>query len=187
MRTEEKTSKAAGVSSEAVQAKTGKTWLEWFDILDKAGARKMDHKQIVAYLSEQHQVGPWWQQMVTVGYEQERGLREKHEMPEGYQISRSKTIAVPVGKLYKAWKDGRVRRHWLPEPGLTIRRATSDKTIRASWADGTTSLDVAFYPKGENKTQVTVQHNKLADADEAGRMKAYWAAALNGLKEMLEG
>jgi len=41
-------------------------------ILDKAGAKKMDHKQIVAYLSEQHQVGPWWQQMVTVGYEQAR-------------------------------------------------------------------------------------------------------------------
>jgi len=72
METKGKASKSAGVSNEAVRAKTGKTWPDWFAILDKAGARKMDHKQIVAYLNEHHQVGPGWQQMVTVGYEQAR-------------------------------------------------------------------------------------------------------------------
>jgi hypothetical protein len=63
------TKKSARMSDAAVQAKTGKTWDEWFKILDKAGGKKMNHKEIVAYLSEKYGVGPWWRQMVTVTYE----------------------------------------------------------------------------------------------------------------------
>jgi hypothetical protein len=173
------------ISDEAVRAKTGKAWPEWFAILDAAGATNMSHKEIVAYLNEQHGVGPWWQQMVTVTYEQARSLRQKHEMPNGYQISRSKTIAVPLAALYDAWQDEATRWRWLPEVSLHIRKATEGKTMRIVWSDNTT-LDVSFYPKGEHKTQVTVQHNKLANAAEAERMKAYWTERLNSLKAILE-
>ena len=38
------------MSDAAVQAKTGKTWPEWFAVLDKAGAAKMTHKEIAAHL-----------------------------------------------------------------------------------------------------------------------------------------
>ena len=72
------------ISDDAVKAKTGKIWREWFSLLDKAGARTLDHKGIVAILSEQYSVGPWWQQMVTVEYERARGLREKHETAAGF-------------------------------------------------------------------------------------------------------
>jgi len=30
------------MSDDAVKAKTGKTWKQWFTILDKAGAKKFD-------------------------------------------------------------------------------------------------------------------------------------------------
>jgi uncharacterized protein YndB with AHSA1/START domain len=174
------------MSDEAVRAKTGRTWPEWFAILDAAGARQWSHKQIVAYLSQEHGVGPWWQQSVTVGYEQARGLRELHEMPGGYQISVSKTIAAPAEALFDAWMDEATRARWLPDATFTARKATPGKSIRAAWADGTTSLDIQFYRKGENKTQVTAQHNKLAGGDEAERMKEYWRAALDRLKTLLE-
>src|SRR5882762_4706979 len=93
-------SKAPRMSDEAVKAKTGRTWKEWFGILDKAGARKMSHPEIVKYLHTKHDVGPWWQQMVTVTYEQVRGLRELHQKPAGYSISVSRTVNVPLAKLY---------------------------------------------------------------------------------------
>ena len=57
--------KPGRMSDAAVQSKTGKTWPEWFKVLDAAGARKMSHQQIVAVLSKQHGVGPWWQQMAV--------------------------------------------------------------------------------------------------------------------------
>jgi hypothetical protein len=68
--------KAPRMSDEAVKAKTGKNWKEWFAILDKAGADKMNHQEIVKYLKTKQGVGPWWQQMVTVTYEVRTGHRD---------------------------------------------------------------------------------------------------------------
>ena len=170
----------AGISDAAVQKATGMTWGQWLAALDRAGAKKMTHPQIVDVVHEKYAIGPWWRQMVTVGYEQARGLREKHEKPDGYQISRSKTIAAPASKLFNAWKDKKLRDLWLPET-LSIHKATANKSMRATWGDGETTVEINFYPKGEGKTQVVVQHNKLADANQAERMKTYWAAALTRL------
>lgn len=173
------------VSDEAVKAKTGQDWENWFAILDAAGAQNMNHQEIVSYLSEQHGVGPWWQQMVTVTYEQARGLRDRHEMPGGYQISRSKTLGVPVERLFAAWQDPTQRAAWLPDPDFTVRKSTEYKSMRITWVDGETSLEVYFYEKGPEKTQITVQHSKLPDAEQAEQMKAYWRDALDKMAEHL--
>src|SRR5919199_6695774 len=84
----------AGISSEAVRAKTGKGWAEWFAVLDKAGAAKWPHKQIASFLHEQ-ECGDWWSQMVAVGYEQARGLRGKHQAGGGFPARARKTVAGP--------------------------------------------------------------------------------------------
>jgi uncharacterized protein YndB with AHSA1/START domain len=173
------------ISDQAVRAKTGKTWAEWFAMLDAAGAASMNHKEIVAYLAQEHDVTPWWRQSVTVAYEQARGLRQKHQMPDGYQISRSKTIAAPAAVLYNAWLDEDVRRRWLPDAPLTVRKTTENKTLRLAWEEGNSTVDVQLYPRGDDKTQVVVQHNKLPDADEATRMKAYWAERLAQLQRII--
>ncbi len=179
------TKKVARMSDEAVKAKTGKTWAEWFKILDAAGAKKLDHKGIVAILSEQHGVGPWWRQMVTVGYEQERGLRELHQNARGFSASVSKTMAVPVMNLFNAWNDKKARERWLPKSDFEIRKATPGKSMRITWVDKKTKVEVNFYPKGKDKTQVAVQHDKLADAKAVARMKSFWGKALASLQETL--
>ena len=178
--------KAAGMTDEAVRKRTGKGWEQWFRILDRAGGRNMNHKQIVACLAKRSpEIGGWWMQMITVAYEQERGLRERHQKPGGYEISRSKTIGVSLSPLYNAWTDARLRRRWLPET-ITIRTATPRKSMRVTWADGKTSLSVNFYAQGSAKSQVVVQHIKLPDAKAAERMKTYWTKILEGLKKTLE-
>ncbi len=178
--------KVAGISDAAVQARTGKGWAEWFRLLDAAGAAELSHAAIARHLSEACGCPDWWSQMVTVGYEQTRGLRQKHQTPGGFQASASKTVAVPVSVLYAAWSDSRRRRGWLPDADFTVRKATPDRSLRITWVDGSTSVEVMFYAKGADKSQVTVQHSKLPDADAVARQKAYWAAALGRLKERLE-
>ena len=113
--------KIAGVGREVVRAKTGRGWDEWFRILDKAGAKKMKHKDIAAWLKENYIESGWWSQMVTVGYEQARGLRQKHEKPTGFEVGRSRTLPVPVSALYDAGKDARLRGRWVGEPGRKVR------------------------------------------------------------------
>lgn len=70
------------VSDEAVEVRTGKVWREWLKALDDAGARKMTRKEIITWLGRHYRnVTPWWQQMITVTYEQARGRREEHQQP----------------------------------------------------------------------------------------------------------
>jgi uncharacterized protein YndB with AHSA1/START domain len=186
MSTKAKTAATPRMSDEAVQAKTGKTWKEWFAILDKAGAKKMTHQEIVKYLNAKHGVGPWWQQMVTVTYEQGRGLREAHQKPGGYEISVSRTINAPISKLYHAFANDKARNAWLAEDGLAVRKATPNKSMRVTWNDVKTSLEISFLSKGDNKSQVVVQHSKLPNAKASTTMKAYWGKALDRLRASLE-
>jgi len=172
-------------SDEAVESKTGKTWSQWFKTLDAAGAKKMTHQEIAGHLSAKEGVGPWWTQMVAVTYEQARGLRDKHQKPAGYEISVSRTVAAPVGKAFTAWTDDQTRRKWLPSK-LTIRKATANKSLRVTWADGKTSLAVAFLSKGAGKSQIVAQHSKLPDAKSAAKMKKFWSEALDRMKSLLE-
>ena len=182
-----KTKTYAGISSEAVRAKTGKGWDEWFAILDKAGAKNWSHKEIAVFLHD-HKCGDWWSQMVTVGYEQARGLRVKHHTADGFTAGASKTIAVPLAELFKAWRDAKTRAKWLPDSkAITIRSATENKSMRIVWTDGVSNIVVQFYAKGADKTQVTIERRKLKNAKEVEVVKKYWSAVLEKLKSLLEG
>lgn len=177
---------AQRMSDAAVQAKTGKTWDEWFGLLDAAGAGRMSHREIVAWISREHAVGSWWEQMVTVTYEQARGRRERHQTADGFQASASRTLKAPAGRLFEAWSDEATRRRWLPDADLKIRKATPDRSLRITWQDGT-NLDVNLFPKGEDRCQISLEQRKLADADAVARAKAYWKQALDRLRGVLEG
>jgi len=176
--------KYAGVSSEAVQKATGKTWAEWLALLDAAGAQQMHHPDIARYLSEQQGVPAWWSQMVTVGYEQARGMRQAHEKADGFTANASKTVPVSVDWLFETWSNESVRQRWLPDAPMTIRKATPGKSLRITWSDGS-NVDAELTGKGESSSRIAVQHTKLPSAAAAAEMKAYWSAALTRLKDVL--
>jgi hypothetical protein len=124
-------------------------------------------------------------QMVTVAYEQSRGLRARHEKPDGFEVSVGRTVGAPLSSLFVAWNDPRKRRRWLPE-AVVIHKATRDKSMRVTWIDGTKSISVYFYPKAADRAQVVVQHGKLPSARDAAKAKKLWADRLESLKEMVE-
>lgn len=174
-----------GIGSEAVRRATGKGWPEWIAIIDRAGGAKMSHAEIATYLHEKCNVGDWWSQMVTVGYEHAKGRRVKHQTPGGYEISVSKTLDVPLAIAFAAWENATTRAKWLADSIIDISSKTANKYIRFPWTDGKTRVNLNFYPKGESKSQVTVQHGKLPDSAAAEKFKAYWSDQLNRLTKFL--
>lgn len=175
-----------GISAEAVKKATGHDWAHWLKVLDKFDVKAHGHKEAAIYLHEKHGVGEWWCQMVVVGYEQARGLRKKHEKTDGFSVSKSKVLAAPVEKAFRAWNDAALRTKWLGENGLTVRKSTPHKSVRITWKDGRTSVEVMLYPKGAGRCQVSVQHNKLASEAAVTKMKAYWGKAMERLAEAIE-
>jgi len=175
---------AVGVSSDAVARRTGKSWAEWFALLDAAGAAELDHKGIVAVLAQRHGVGPWWQQMVTVAYEQARGKNGNATTDDGFQVDVSKVLELPLAKLFRFWAEPAERNKWLADDRFSIHKATASKSIRARWGRGVSRIDVDFCEKGPSKSQVTVQHNRIETSDAAEQMKAYWAKKIRALEAL---
>lgn len=173
------------VSDAAVQAKTGCSWDQWYTTLDRAGAQRMSHREIVALIGKRWQVGPWWQQMVTVGYERARGKRAVHETASGFSAGVSRTIGAAPEKAYRAWTDARTRKVWLPNQRFTVRTAIKPRSLRITWPDGA-KLEVMISAKGADRCIVAVTHAGLSSAPAVRGAKSYWAARLDALRETLE-
>src|SRR5437667_79186 len=100
------------------------------------------------------------------------------------QVTKSKTFAASVSRLYRAWSDAGARARWLPAVDLTVRTATRDKSMRITWPD-MTSVQVGFAARSGAKSQVQVQHAKLPDRQASTRMKQFWAERLGALEAVL--
>jgi hypothetical protein len=175
----------AGMSDAALKKATGCTWERWVKALDRVKAATWSHSAIAEYVYEKYKVDGWWAQNVTVGYERIRGLRAIGQRRDGsYEATRSKTIGAPLGRLFRAWSEKRQRARWLPGVDLVVRKATKDRSMRITWTDGT-SVEVGFYAKGPKKSQVAVQHTKLADKAAQARLKAFWTERLEALGQVL--
>ncbi len=177
----------AGVGSDAVLKATGRAWEEWLKVLDAAGAKAMTHKDIAMMLSRKFSVSGWWTQMVSLGYEQARGLRKVYQKADGFSATASRTVGIPVDKLFAAWSEPRQRSRWLPDAPLELRRSTDGKSMRLTWSPGNSSVVVAFSAKGTGKSAVALEHGKLPSAKAVTAQKAYWGNALDRLKALLEG
>jgi hypothetical protein len=175
-------------SDENILRRTGRGWEEWFDLLDEWGAAERTHRETARWVAQQQDAHPlaWNVQAVVSSYERTRGLRAPGEHADGFAISASKTVGVPVERLFDAFVDASLRHRWLPDAELTERVATRPRSARFDWGDGTSRVHVAFAAKGDAKSTAALQHVRLADAAEAERMKAYWRARVSALKSELE-
>jgi hypothetical protein len=177
----------AGRSDAAVKTATGCGWERWVRALDHVQAYTWPHREIAAYLREKYEVPGWWSQSVTVGYERIKGLRAAGQRRDGsFEANKSRTFAVPLVRLYRAWHDSRTRSRWLPDVKLTVRTATRGKYMRLVWPDRTMVL-VGFIPRGPEKSQVAVAHGNLPDRAAVARAKEYWTGRLDALGEVLAG
>jgi uncharacterized protein YndB with AHSA1/START domain len=174
------------MSDEAIRRRTGRGWEDWFDLLDEWGADERRHKEIARWLRDEQGVEGWDAQSVTVSYERARGLRALGERPAGFSATAQKTMAVPVERLYEAFVDVSVRERWLPGSELRERTATKPRSARFDWGDGETRLIVGFTAKDDTKSTVALEHERLPDAEEAERMKAFWRERLAALASQLE-
>lgn len=176
--------KLAGMSNAAVRAKTGKTWTEWLKVLDTAAMQKREHRDIAAYVCEHFDITEWWAQTVTVGYERIHGLRAIGQRRDGtYEANKSKTVSVPVEKLYAAFAQKRLREQWLNEP-VSMRKTTKHQSVRMTATDGT-PIEAYFTAKGAQKSQVALQQRRLQSKAESDRCKSDWGERLKALAALV--
>lgn len=196
-----------GISGEAVAKATGRNWDEWLVFLDALGARQMTHKKIVGLLAAEGGLSNgWWQQMVTVGYEQARGLRKVGQTADaGYQIGVQKTLPIPhelawdllvVGPGKDIWLgetqplDLRKGAEYVTADGASgeIRSVAPGQRLRLTWSHPDlarpSTLQVMLMASGE-KTSVRFHQEKLSSQDERELMRKHWREVLRQLQGLL--
>ena len=176
----------AGITDEAMIRGTGKPLSEWFPLLDAWGASEHKHTEIARWLVNEHGVPGWWAQSVTVAWERARGIRVLHQDPAGFSISVSKTVAATAERVSDAWTDASLRSAWLPDAPIRMRRSTRGRSARFDWDEPPSLVGVMLFAKGDAKTQISLGHEKLPDAEMAERMKLMWRERLTALKAVLE-
>jgi len=191
--------KSSRISDEAVVGATGKSWKEWFNILDKAGARKMQHRDIARFLSENYFSKPhntnvatssgwpasnalrsnagWWSQMVTVEYERERGLRKVNQQADGFLVAVSKTVPGTVSSLQKKWQEILASKAVLEKKLVHIPSKTKRAMIRYNADVG--RVVVSFLDQGKGKAQIIVESVKLPNKRTVEPVRAFWKKVLD--------
>ena len=177
----------AGMSDAALKTRTGCTWERWAWALDRVGAHAWPHRTIARHIQETYRLPSWWSQTVTVGYERIKGLRVIGQRRDGgFVATKTRTFAVPVARLYRAFRDGRARPCWLTGITPTIRTASPSRSIRMTWPDGG-SVEAMFFSRGPSRSQVQIEHGRFDDRAAAQAAKRMWQERLTTLAAVLMG
>lgn len=191
------------ISDEAVRDATGKTWVEWFLLLDSGVAYELDHKGIVKLL-EGHIESPWWRQTVSVEYEKHYGLRVAGQTSDGsFEVGAQRSMPVAPKKAWELLVSLKGMRTWLgegarPDPTKGYSYTTSDgingefrvvkkmSHMRLSWQPAgwrkATTLQVRVVPGGPNRSVVSFHHEGLPGEKEREDMRARWQDVLSALE-----
>jgi uncharacterized protein YndB with AHSA1/START domain len=178
-----------GMSDEAIRRGTGKRWDEWFAVLDAWGGTDQTHTEIARYVHDEYAVDGWWAQGVAVGYERARGMRVRHQQPDGFSVSASKTFPAPVERVFATFVEDGLRDGWIEPGSLRVRTAQPHRSARFDvllpGAIGT-RIEVYFTAKGETKASAAIQHSKLPDAESIEPWRAFWKELLARLARYLQ-
>jgi uncharacterized protein YndB with AHSA1/START domain len=190
-------------SNASVIKATQKNWDEWIRLLNKAGAANWSHQEIVAWLKTKHQLGPWWQQIVTTGYEIHQGKRQPGQNSKGeYQLTTDKTFPLSAPALWKFLVSEAGLQLWLEplspmkikagaqfevsgEIHGEVRTLKVARRIRLRWIDPDfpkpTVVQVILVRRPKNKCILVFQHDHLPNARVKETLRAYWRTRLERL------
>lgn len=168
-------------SDTVIRAATGRSWAQWFRLLDRFDAAAAGHSATVRHLADEYDCPRWWRQRIAGAHAEARGRLTP--TARSLAANTSRTLSVSIDDLYRAWQ-GRAPGKWL-QTKFKVQRANANRSLRLDWPDRT-SVEIYFWAKGERRSQVNVMHRQLADAAQVATQKAFWSEALDKLQAILE-
>lgn len=202
-----KIEKIGKVSTESVFKGTKKHWDEWIKILDKAGGRSLEHKEMVAFLKRKYKLSPWWQQGVTHGYELHIGRKQEGRNAKGeYSTMASRTLPVNVKDSWKFLNSAEGMEFWLKpmgefslkpklqfevEGGIygEVRTIKPNERARLTWQTEEwpkASIVQIYLIKREGPKSILVfQHDRLPTDRVRLEMRDYWKNVVDNIHSHL--
>ena len=152
------------------------------------GRRRATHTEIARWVAEQQGIDRGWNaQAVTVSYERARGRRAVGEHADGFTVT-------ALEDRRGAGRARSTRRSSTRAAQALAARRRAPRAHGDQAAVGALRLGRRHDPRPRRlhaegrrrRARSALEHERLADAEEAERMKAYWRERVATLKEVLE-
>jgi hypothetical protein len=169
-----------------VKKKTGRTWHEWFALLDRDGAARLDRRGIIRIIAGKYGIGLRWRRAIATAYEQAHTTRESEEHSSGLAANAARTIQAPIRALSATIHDVEARARRLKSRALG-GRSPGTMWSRASSSAG--NVDVsgdrfdAVRETGSPRSEIT--GDPLPDTSPVEKMRAFWKARVDSLQKSL--
>ena len=167
-------------------ATTGRSFDDWFDILDNAGAENWPHWKIKRYLGGKRKNDEWWASAVAEAYERARGVNPAHST---YSARATKTVPATCAEVWALIDNEDERRAWL-DIELEERSRQAQSALYCELADGSkVTISLRENPRAadnEHSTLVTIRHSGLANEASLDETKAFWRSALATLAATID-
>lgn len=168
------------LSDERLIDATGRGWNEWCDLIDAWPGHEGGHTAIAAWLQSEHDVDGWWAQTITVGWERITGRRLPYQRPDGtFSVSKSRTMVVNVDELRSLLVSD--RDDLFPGVDTELRSRPTSKALLIGMDVGAALF--SFDAAGDDRTCVTVTHEKLPSYDDVEPWRLYWDRWLEAIDE----
>ena len=197
--------KIGRVTNASVLKGTHKSWSQWIQILEKAGARQLERKDLVTFLVKKYKLNSWWVQIVVSGYEIHIGKRVDGWNAKGeYSITATKTFSRDAKTVWK-WVTSAVGvAIWLNplspfhlqigetfenENGIfgELRTYKKGERMRLTWQDTDwdkkTIVQINVVERPGQKSILVFQHEQLRQGRLRESIRQYWRTVLADLED----
>jgi len=170
------------MSVKSVEKATGKSWNEWFKLLENMKARALSHKEIAQKLAEQRGVTGWWAQTIAVAYEQHIERRKPGQASDGkYQVSVSKTVEGTLDEALDKWLAVVAGRKDFSRVPITRRRTSLGSGKFRYWRCGLidgSRVSVGVSRKEPGKAVIAIGHENLTSLKQINHWRSFWKSLL---------
>jgi hypothetical protein len=165
------------VSNDKLLAVTGKSWTEWFEIINNLITQHTIQKPTAKTLSQEYGLEDYWAKTIIDEFDFDNAFPRKENKNTDFEISATLTIQAPLHVVEQGFTDSSLRRMWLPEVN-EFKKYNTGKNVRFDWIDDTL-VSVNFYPKNASKCQVSLQHSKIKELDKRDHYRQEWKTRLD--------
>jgi uncharacterized protein YndB with AHSA1/START domain len=186
--------------TESLVKHTKKSWDEWLAILEKAGGRQLEHRDLAELLRRKYKLTTWWQHVVAGGYEIHIGRKVEGRNAKGrWSLTATKSLPSSAKKTWDFLVSEEGQRVWLKPldpvevgPKVTFesedgyygefRTMKKGVRVRMTWSDPDwdrhSFVQLFVVKRPGEKCLAAVMHTDLPDSRSRDRMRVRWKEAL---------
>ncbi len=171
------------ISDPRLKEKTGKSWQEWFDFLDRFHAMGLNQNELLVLLKKNFKLRLSWQKALVMTFENEKKGCLKAFQPSEYEAALEKTFDISLPALYNLWSDSKLRNTWFPVISCCVIRENQRKYAKLLWPDSISMVELTFSKAEKNASKLHIRHSHLTGKTQSSEMEAYWNKVLEKLEE----